>query len=167
MSAASAPAQPRHASVFQGTCFALLACAAPATAVAFALRAPNHILQIIVSVIVGDFLVGFDFAQGPDEDPSAIGICLGVRIARVIGVARDVPPGGTIDRDSRVDFVEIAVAAALEPKSFLGTYAGTFVFGDFFMFFDRPDGKQTKAGDGSANSERSSGHYSSGQQKEG
>ena len=50
----------------------------------------------------------------------------------MISVARDVAPWGAIDRDPRIDFVEIAVAAAFEPNGFLGTYAGTFVFGDLF-----------------------------------
>ena len=76
----------------------------------------------------------------------------------MIGVARDVAPRRPVDRDPRVDFVEIAVAAALEPKRFLGTYAGTSVFGDIFALPDRPSGKQTKAGGRTANTERSSGH---------
>lgn len=59
----------------------------------------------------------------------------------MIGVARDVASRGAIDRDPRVDFVEIAVAAAFEPNGFLWTYAGTFVFGDFLALRDRPDGK--------------------------
>ena len=79
--APSAPAQPSHASPLHGTRFTLLACASPATAAAFALRAADHMFQVIVSVVVGDFLVGFDFAYGSDEDASAIGVCLGVRIA--------------------------------------------------------------------------------------
>ena len=80
----------------------------------------------------------------------------------MICVTRNVAPGRPIDCDARVDFVEIAVPAAFQPKSFLGTYARTSVFSDFFALPDRPYGKQAKAGDGTANTERSLGHCSNG-----
>jgi hypothetical protein len=95
--------------------------------------------QVIVAVVVGDLFVRFDFAHGPDEDLSSIGVCLGVRIAGVVGVARDIAPGGAVDRDPRIDFVEIAVAAPLAPKGLLGTDAGPFVLGDFFALSDWPE----------------------------
>jgi len=95
--------------------------------------------QVIVAVVIGDFLVRFDFAHGPDEDLSTIGVCLGVRIAGVVGVARDIAPGGPVDRDPRIDFVEIAVAAPLAPKGLFRTDARPFVFGDSFARSDGPE----------------------------
>jgi hypothetical protein len=57
----------------------------------------------------------------------------------VVGVSRDIAPGGAVDRDPRIDFVEITVAAPLAPKSLLGTDAGPFVFGDFFALSEGPE----------------------------
>ena len=123
------------------------------------MRAADHVFQVIVAVVVGDFLVRFDFAHGPDEDLSSIGVCLGVRIAGVVGVARDIAPGGAVDRDPRIDFVEIAVAAPFKPACFLRRHAWTLIFGDFLTLFDRPRGEQAEAGERAADPERSSGHF--------
>lgn len=123
-----------------------------------ATRAANDVFEIVIAVVIGDFLVRLDISQRPDEHAAAIGVGLCVRIAGMIGVAGDIAARGAIDGDPRVDLVEVAVAAPFEPAGFLGTHARAFIFGDFFALLDRPNGKQAEAGERTADTKRSSGH---------
>jgi hypothetical protein len=63
----------------------------------------------------------------------------------MVGVARDIAPGTSINGDAGIDFVEVPVASTFEADGFLRVHARAFVFGDFFTFFDRPHRKQAEA----------------------
>ena len=63
----------------------------------------------------------------------------------MVGVARDIAPRTSINGDAGIDFVKVPVAPTFETDRFLRVNARTFVFGDFFTFFDRSHGKQAEA----------------------
>src|ERR1019366_7395740 len=84
--------------------FARLARAAPAAAPAFAVRAPDHVLEIV----------------------DAVYFCVG--IAGMVEVARDIAARRAVDRPAAVEFVKVKVAARLEPVGFLGGQLAALVF---------------------------------------
>src|SRR5262245_7287143 len=75
------PREPCGAAFLCGTHLSLLAGATPPAAFASATRTPDHVFEIVVSVVVRDFLVGLYAAQGANEDAAAIRIGLRVGIA--------------------------------------------------------------------------------------
>src|SRR5258707_15346325 len=97
-------------------------------------------------MVIGISSLRLDMAPRPNKRAPAIGVGLGVRIARMIGIACDIAARRAVDRDARVDLLQIAIAAPFEPAGFGGVDAGAFVFGDFFTLFDRPYREQTEAG---------------------
>ena len=146
------------AALFQCARFPLSSRPAPAATAALATRAANDEFEIVIAVVIGDFLARLDISQRPDEHAAAIGVGLCVRIAGMIGVAGDITARGAIDGDPRVDLVEVAVAAPLELAGFLGTHTRAFIFGDFFTLLDRPNGEQAEAGERTPDTKRSSRH---------
>src|SRR5262249_24596228 len=58
----------------QGARFPLFARPASPAARAFAAGASDYVLQVILAVIIRNFLFGLDVAQRPDEDATPIGI---------------------------------------------------------------------------------------------
>jgi hypothetical protein len=72
--------KPRWVAHLRSACFTLFARAPPAATAAFAARASDYTFQVIVSVVVGDFLIRLDLAYRADKHASGIGISLGVGI---------------------------------------------------------------------------------------
>lgn len=108
--------------------------------------------------MVGDFLAGLDVTERSKEYAAVIDVSFRIRIAGVIGVAREVVACLAVDRDAGIDFIKVTVAAPLELDGFLGADASTSVLGDFFPFSDRPCCEQAETGERAADPERSSGH---------
>jgi len=129
----------------QGTCFPLFARPAPPASRTFAARPSDYVLEVIVAVIIRNFLFGLDVAQRPDEYATPIGVGLCVWIARMVGIARDIAAWTSINSDAGIDFVEVPVAPTFKADGFVRVNARAFVFGDFFTFFDRPNGEQPEA----------------------
>src|SRR4249920_1431752 len=75
------PHEPCGASFLCGTRLSLLAGAPPPAAFALAVRTPDHVLEIVIPVVVGDFLVRFYAAQCANEDAAAISVGFRVGIA--------------------------------------------------------------------------------------
>jgi hypothetical protein len=63
-----------------------------------------------------------------------------------------------IERDVRIDLIEVTVAAPLEPDGVLSAHTPAPVLSDFFTLLDWPYSEQAKAGYGAADTERSLGH---------
>ncbi|MGA7345859.1 MAG: hypothetical protein WBY01_09895, partial [Pseudolabrys sp.] len=72
--------KPRCMALLRSACFTLFARAPPAATAAFAARASDYMFQVIVSVVVGDFLIRLDLAYRADKHAPGIGISLGVGI---------------------------------------------------------------------------------------
>ena len=83
----------------------------PAAAAAFAVRAPDHVLQVVDAVVVDDLLARFDAAQGADEDAVFDVVGFGVGIAGMVEIARDIAARRAVDGPAAVELVEVAVAA--------------------------------------------------------
>jgi hypothetical protein len=71
----------------------------------------------------------------------------------MVGVARDIASWTSINGDAGIDFVEVPVAPTFETDGFVRVNARAFVFGDFFTFFDRPNGKEAEACERTADTE--------------
>lgn len=106
-----------------------------------AARTTDDELEIVGAVIVGDFLVRLDVAHRADKHAPAIGVSFRIRIAGMVGVARDIAARRTVNGDARIDFVKVAIAASLEPSGLLGADARPLVLGDSLALLDGPDGE--------------------------
>ncbi len=150
--------EPCGTTLFQRAHFPLFSRPASAATAALTTRSADDVFEIVIAVVIGNFLVRLNISQRPDEHAAAIGVGLCIRIAGMIGVSGDIAARGAIDGDPRVDLVEVAVAAPFESAGFLGTHASAFIFDDFFALLDRPNGEQAEAGERTADTKRSSGH---------
>jgi hypothetical protein len=144
-----------------GARLALLACLAPATSSAAAIRNADDVAQIVHAVMIGDLFARLDAPERADEHLQAALIKLRIGIAGVVGVARDVPARRAIDGPAAVDFKQVFVAALLAPDRLVGIEQPTFVFRNSSAFRDLVRGEQAEAGQGAADAERSSGHSNS------
>src|SRR6185437_11736382 len=133
--------QPRRPAFEHRAPLARLAGAPPAAAAAFAVRAPDHVPEVIDAIVVGDFLARLDVAQRPDEHPVLDVVYFRVGIAGMIEVARDIAARRAVDGPAAVDFVEVQVAARLDLVGFLGGELAALVFGNPKIFADRPGGE--------------------------
>jgi len=77
----------------------------------------------------------------------------------MVGIPRNIAARAAINGHTRIDFIKISVAALLEPECFLGGHPWAFVLGNFFAFFDWPDGKKTEPGNRAADAKRSARHF--------
>ena len=121
---------------------------------AFAAARRDDVDEIIAAVAVGDFVAGFDGLDGAQEDLVADPVRLGIRPARMIGVAAEVPAGRSVDRPPAVDLVEIAVAARLQLVGLRGRELAAFVFDDKGTLFDQRGCKEAEPGAGAADTKR-------------
>src|SRR5690348_17259091 len=109
--------------------------------------------EIVGAVVVGDFLVRLDVTKRPDEHATTISIAFRVRIAGMIGVAREIAARRAVDGDAGVYLVEVAIAAPFAAAGFLRTDTRTFVFDDLFPFLDPAGGEEAEPGERAADTE--------------
>src|SRR5262249_16045091 len=88
--------------------------------VAFAAAPCDDIDQIITAVIVGNLGACSDVLDGAYDNLVAYPVGLGIGPARMIYVTSDVLSGGSVDRPTGIDLVEIAVAPGLKFIGLLG-----------------------------------------------
>src|SRR5689334_11246434 len=150
---AARPRERRSAAFLRGARLSLFAGAPPSAALAPAARAPDHVLQIVIAVVVGDFLGGLDPTQCTNEHPAAVGVAFRVGITRVVGVAGDIAALATVNGHAGIDLIKISVAPPFESERFLGADPRTFILGDFLTLLDWPDGKKTEPGKRAADAE--------------
>ena len=149
---------PGHAALLGGAHFARpLGAPAPA-ARAFAVRAADHVLQVIGAVIVGDLLARLDVAQGFDEDAAAPDDRFGVGITGMVEVARDIPARGAVDGAVGADLVKVAVAAPLGLFGVFQVENAARVFGDPGALLDGAGGEQAEPGVRAAKTEGARSH---------
>src|SRR6185312_2922957 len=124
-----------------------------AAAGALAVRLADDVLEVIDAVIVGEFLARLDGARRVDEDALAADRGVGIRIAGVIEVARDVAAALAVDGPAAVDLEQIAVAARLGLFRRLHVEQRPLVLGDARPLLDRLCREEAEAGERAAEAE--------------
>src|SRR3974390_800952 len=110
--------------------FARALSAPPPAARALAPRLADHVAQVIVAVVVGEFFTRLDRAEREDEHAAVADRRVGVRIAGVVEVTRDVAARLAVDGPPAVDLGQRGVAGRSPLPPLFPAEPRTFVFGE-------------------------------------
>src|SRR5262245_35424262 len=110
----------------------------------------QDLLKVFAPIVVGDLVARLDRLGGMDADRAAADASLGIRFARMVGVARDVAAVGAVDRPS---VAEIEQILGEQPVGVVGAHGLAPVFDDERPLLDRRHRKQTEPSPGPADTE--------------